>query len=174
MADKDVILVRRPVEMRPIPGFEGRYSITCTGRVWSHGVIKSKPKWLKPGLNHRGYLGLVIAGKSRSIHLLVMAAWGPPKPSNKHQVNHIDSNKRNNYYKNLEWVTGRQNIQHALANGRILVGSSCNLAKLTETDIIEIRLQYAKGKTIAALKHEFNVTYVTIWRIVKRHIWRHV
>ena len=41
-------------EMRPIPGFEGYYSITKDGKVWSHertyNNTKVAGKWLK---NHR-------------------------------------------------------------------------------------------------------------------------
>ena len=29
-------------------------------------------------------------------------------------VNHIDSNKLNNYYKNLEWITQRENSEHGV------------------------------------------------------------
>ena len=34
-------------------------------------------------------------------------------PINKKQINHIDKNRSNNYYKNLEWVTPQENIAHS-------------------------------------------------------------
>ena len=34
-------------------------------------------------------------------------------PKNKTQVNHIDKNRENNYYKNLEWTTPQENIAHS-------------------------------------------------------------
>ena len=35
----------------------------------------------------------------------------------KEQINHIDGNKTNNHISNLEWVTNRENREHAIENG---------------------------------------------------------
>ena len=57
-------------------------------------------------------------GKSKTflIHRLVAVAF-IPNPENKPQVNHIDGNPCNNNLSNLEWVTGSENMQHAIRTG---------------------------------------------------------
>lgn len=45
-------------------------------------------------------------------HRLVAMLW-IPNPDNKPEVNHIDKDRKNNHYSNLEWVTSKENTCHS-------------------------------------------------------------
>lgn len=51
--------------------------------------------------------------KPVSVHILVCSAFHGPKPTPKHEVNHLDGNKINNHPSNLAWATKSENIQHS-------------------------------------------------------------
>ena len=92
------------------------YLITFDGRVFS---LKSN-KYLKLRINSDGYyvVGLYKDGKQyqKSIARLIVEAF-IPNPNNKPEVNHKDGIKSNNIVFNLEWVTAKENTQHAKALG---------------------------------------------------------
>ena len=83
------------------------------------GVVYSKTgKPLKFSINHRGYciIGLCMNGvpKYMSVHSVIAKTFVPnPDPINKNQVNHINGVKTDNRAENLEWVTPKENTDHA-------------------------------------------------------------
>ena len=106
-------------EWKAIPGYEGRYEISNIGRVLS----KTTNRFLKPNLMNHGYVcvHLYSGGRNtrtiKTLHQLVAQAF-VPNPNGYTEVNHKNFLKRDNRAENLEWVTRKENVQHALAAGR--------------------------------------------------------
>lgn len=104
---------------------EGRYFY-----VTSNGLIKSAPfivprkdgskhkvglKIIKQSVTKEGYARVKLNGKQFYVHRLV-AIYFIENDGIKPEVNHIDGNKLNNKIDNLEWVSRRENIKHAMEN----------------------------------------------------------
>lgn len=96
-------------------GCETIYSISEQGEVRNDSRNKCLSQHLQNGYF---YITLSINKKPKriTVHRLV-AMMFVENPFNKDIVNHIDGNKQNNHYTNLEWVTQQENTQHAWDTG---------------------------------------------------------
>ena len=104
-----------------------------------------------------------MPGIHTSIHRLV-GKYYVSNPYNKPQINHLDGNKLNNHYTNLEWATDKENNDHALALGlrTIVMGENHLKSKLTSIQVSEIRNSLLTPKEIATL---YNTPIITIYKI---------
>lgn len=103
-------------------------------------VRNATNKRIKKPSNNKGYLKV----DSKLVHRLVMEAFVGKSPL---QVNHKDGNKLNNRLDNLEYVTARENIQHAVDTGLIKKGSQSHRAVLDEEIVREIKIKLNNGYT---------------------------
>ena len=102
-------------EWRVLPGYDDRYSVSSLGRIRRDRPAPSK--LLKPRWNAvRRYAALHMPGGDRYLHVLVAEAFLGPCPKGR-EVNHRDGNRLNNAVTNLEYITRRQNVRHALRIG---------------------------------------------------------
>lgn len=111
-----------PEIWKDIKGYEGKYEISNFGRVKSHIKIGTPTYYKTPMLSTPGYYTVCLSkdGKvsySVGIHRLVAEAFVENTDKTKTEVNHKDGDKLNNYYENLEWVTRKENNEHAIKSG---------------------------------------------------------
>lgn len=105
-----------------IEGYNGDYQISNFGRVKS--LKRKTPKILTPTFtdsNHEEYLEIKLSknGKTKHhlIHKLVAQAFVDGYVEG-YVVNHIDEDKTNNVWTNLEWISVRENNTHGTRTQR--------------------------------------------------------
>lgn len=169
------------------------YEISNCGRVktkkrkirYVHSVTKNEhyretaERYLKIHLNTlTGYkfVQLYKNGKmyNRTIHRLVAQTFMPLSEILNGVVNHIDGNKHNNYYLNLEWVTNEYNHIHATKTGLKAKGEKIGTSKLNEHTVKAIKWFLAKGLSHSELSKAFNISRPTISLISKNKTWKHI
>ena len=174
---------------KDIVGYEGYYQVSNKGRVKglkrvlvaSNGRKQDAQEKIKvPWSNKRGHLRTELSkdGKSKRfyIHRLVAKAF-IPNPNNLPQINHINNNPGCNLVENLEWVTQKENSNHAAKQGRIVKGAKHNSAKLTEEDVKWIRknyILYDKNFSLDAIAKKYGMSHEVIRCIIKRRTWKHI
>lgn len=97
---------------------ETNYEVSMFGQV-RHKQTKQIKKLSSGGTSPYLLVQIYIKDGKRKSHLVhrLVAKYFIPNPDNKEQVNHIDGDKLNNHYSNLEWVTPKENMSHALNSG---------------------------------------------------------
>lgn len=162
---------------KDIPGYEGKYQISNTGKVKS--FAKGYERILVPNQS-RSYLYVGLCDhnhkkRTKLVHRLVAEAF-VPNPHGYKEVNHKDENKLNNQSDNLEWCTRTYNMAYGTARFRqglscgtaveqltidgFLVAKYCNAemaAKLTGIDASSI-LKCCKGIRASAGGYIWNLT----------------
>ena len=157
-------------EIKDAPG----YCIYPDGKVWS----EKTHKFLKD--QRGGYKGeyrkfsLWVNGKyiNKYVHILVMTYFGPLKPADDYEINHIDGNKFNNNLVNLEWVTSSENTRHGVKNGLF------SRVKLSVEEVKKIKEKFKnepdyRGK-VADIARMYNVSFHVISLIKHNKNWNYV
>jgi hypothetical protein len=177
---------------KDVVGFEGAYQVSNIGRVRSidryitskHSsgteytrllkgkiLTPEKPRFDDPYILY--YLkkdGKRHFGKA---HRLVAFAF-IPKIEGKNFVNHKDCNPQNNNVDNLEWVTHRENVQHAYDNGRINVAKAVKASLENRYKLNRAVLQYdmnglfiKKHNSLKEAAHEVGTDISSISKVCK-------
>lgn len=114
---------------RPIPGYEGSYSVSNRGRIRSEartiryrdGRHRPTPATvMRQGTSKSGHLNVRLWRGNRQktwwVHRLVLTAFhGAPPPGT--ECRHLDGNPQNNHIGNLQWATHRINMADQTKHG---------------------------------------------------------
>ena len=154
------------------------YFVSTDGVVLSK--YKNKIRYLKVFTTDTGYkyVKLWINNKTHAefIHRLVAKAF-IPNPLNKPEVNHKDGNKSNNDDTNLEWVTSKENKEHAVKNA-LLHPRKCEECARANFTNDQIRLTCSlieRGEmTLQEISMTTGVSYDTIISIRRLRAWRDI
>lgn len=127
-----------------------------TYKVSNYGRVIGPRKEIKQRLNDDGYyivtLGKLEEGRSsffvaRLVGMLFVDGYEEGK-----EINHKDFCRTNNYYKNLEWITHKENIDYTLENNYDIFcaskqGEKNGRARYTREQVDKMRELYASGMT---------------------------
>jgi hypothetical protein len=167
----DRIIVDDP--WRDVVGFEGLYAVCEDGRVFSYRTRKL----LKPSRRGGGYLRVTLCRDGRrlqlTVHGIVLNAFVGPCPPGQ-ESRHGDGIASHNHLRNLCWGTRLENADDKRRHGTMAKGEGHGRAKVTEAQVVEIRLRWARGERQVDLASEFGIAQTQISAIVRREHWRHV
>lgn len=94
-----------------------------------------------PSIQHTEVGRKTLKRVNFTMHLLVAQAFIEPYTYRNGimTINHIDGNKENNYYKNLEWVSVKDNINHAHDTGLVKGNTRFEIYNLKTKKKFELR-----------------------------------
>lgn len=168
----------------PVPGYEGFYTVSDHGRVFSvpritHGakvVKRVGGAFLAQARMSGGYgrVSLYKHGKKKLFfaHTLVLTAHVSPRPSGLFGC-HKDGNPSNNRLDNLRWATPSENTQDMFAHGTAYTGERHWKTKLTNSDVSEIFARLGAGETGLDIATRFGVTPSCVSAIKTGRSWAH-
>ncbi len=171
-------------EWRPVPGWEGLYSVSSHGRVRSEaritrrrdGITKTVPeRILRPGKTLRGYaqVNLKKPGFNRVVMIshLVAEAFLGPRPHGQ-IVRHGPAGRQNDHASNLSYGTYRENNgPDKRRDGTAQIGEKNPMSKLTEDAVRFIR---ESSDSTRALADRYRVSLGTIRLARSRKTWAYM
>jgi hypothetical protein len=163
----------------PVAEYQHLYQVSDLGRI--RRLVNKRVRRLTCGKDGYEYCTLRAGGRCRNLlvqRLVVVAFIRPFLPGE--VTAHRDGDRENNRADNLEIVTPRESMHHAIRTGwRDNKGEKHYKAVLTEVQVREIRRLHAGGSRVggmsyAALAKRFGVSTGAVEAVTQRRSWRHV
>jgi len=163
----------------PIPGNEN-YAVSSLGRIRrdkpGKGTRAGKLRKICVLPNGYEYIDMWEEGFCTRlyVHQVVALAFIGPQPTPAHEVAHWDGVRTNNVFTNLRWATPKENKSDTHRHGTHLEGQDCTNAKLTDEQVLEIRILRNQGWTLQKLSDHFGVVLTNIGLICQGKTWKHL
>lgn len=156
-----------------INGIKSSYYVSKNAEVIN--TKNNKIKFMKPQCQKNGYylVHLHLNGKSyfRWLHRMVAECF-IDNPENKPEVNHKDGNKSHNYMSNLEWVTTKENIEHAFKTNLRGYGEKSSNTKIRKKDVITICEMLEDNQlTMTEIADYIGCSYSIVFMIKSKKCW---
>lgn len=169
---------------KKINGYEKLYQISNCGQVKSLSRSTTRGGILKLNKHKSGHLYIKLCkdGKYESfqIHRLVLETFIGLCPVGM-ECRHLDGNPKNNRLNNLKWGTRSENMQDSIKHRTFKhnppdnSGSSCGTSKLTDEQVIEIKVLIKKGElTDTEIGKIYKVSRSTVRDIRLEYTWKYV
>lgn len=166
-------------KMKQIPSWPG-YFADMAGNIYSirNRWGTTKPRRLTPIRIAKGHVRVCLGrgdGTRRLvfIHHLILEAFGIVRPSDRHEVRHLNGKHADNRLANLRWGTRRENAADSKRHGTFPIGEKNGSSKLTEIDVRAIRRRYDHGESAAEIQPSYpQVCKDTILKVGNRTNWR--
>jgi HNH endonuclease len=148
---------------------KGRIGVLMViGETWKRMKSKHKGRHRQINLCYEEIRLTVV------IHHLVLEAFIGPCPPGMEGC-HFDDNPYNNRLSNLRWDTSEENKADALRNGLMPIGEANGKAKLSNSQVLEMRETYAiGGVSQKELAEKYDVPQTNVSAIVTGRAWQHV
>lgn len=158
-------------------------------RIYENGIIvkdksntsRNDLKILKQHKSKKGYCVVYVydtnmKGRNQRVHRLVAEAFLKGRSEENSIVNHIDGNKENNHYSNLEWCSILYNNKHAIESlGVKRYGEHNGSSKLTESEVLDMREMFSSGESRESIRNKYkNIHKDTVNSIISRRTWKHI
>ena len=163
---------------KEIPFADKRYETSNYGRVRSYCYDKVNGKILRPG-STKGFHTVTFKtnGKKKTflVHKLVAIIFVEKENENQVIVTHIDWNKRNNYYKNLRWVTKEAAYERIMPRlqeiNKIKNKGIIRNSKLKAEDVQVLKGMLEKGIKQNVVAKLFSISEMQVTRIKRGENW---